>query len=281
MIQFGHAGRKASTVAPWLAASEPALERNGGWPTQIQAPSPIAYDKHFPVPNEMTKDDISQLKAAYAAATRRALEAGFDAVEIHAAHGYLMHEFYSPVSNRRSDEYGGSFENRTRLLLEVVDVIRKELPKETPLFCRISATDWLDYEGSPFTESWTLDQSIRLAHLLAEHGVDLLDVSSGGISPAQKIGRNEDYQADLSFAIKQSVGDKMKVTAVGRIRNGRQANRYIENGIDAVFVGRYFQKNPGLVWAFADELGTPIKMASQIEWGFTGRNSLEKSKGNR
>lgn len=276
MIQLGHAGRKASTVAPWLAASEPAIEKNGGWPTKLQAPSAIAYDSHYPVPNAMTLQEIAELKANFGAAARRAMKAGFDAIEIHAAHGYLLHEFYSPVSNRRTDEYGGSFENRTRLLLEVAETVRKELPDDKALCVRITATDWLDYEGSPYSESWTLNDSIKLAHLLADRGVDLLDVSSGGNSPFQKISRTEDYQADLSFAIKKSVGDRMKVTAVGRITNAKQANRYIESGLDAVFIGRYFQKNPGLVWAFAEELGTRVKIANQIEWGFYGRNMFRK-----
>jgi 2,4-dienoyl-CoA reductase-like NADH-dependent reductase (Old Yellow Enzyme family) len=273
MIQIGHAGWKASTVAPWLARGAMAIEKNGGWPMQLQAPSAIAYAPNWPVPNAMTTQDIEELKRGFAAATRRAMEADFDAIELHAAHGYLMHSFYSPVSNKRTDEYGGSFENRTRLLVEVVDEVRAMLPEDKPLCVRITGTDWLDYEGSPEPESWTVNDAAKLAHVLADHGVDLLDISSGGISPHQRIGRDEDYQANLSLAIKKSVGDKVKVTAVGRITSGKQANRYIESGLDAVFVGRAFQKNPGTVWAFADELNTPIKMANQIEWGFANRDN--------
>ena len=273
MIQIGHAGWKASTVAPWLARGAVAIEKNGGWPMRLQAPSAIAYAPNWPVPTAMTKDDIEELKRGFAAAARRAMEAGFDAVELHAAHGYLMHSFYSPVSNKRTDEYGGSFENRIRLLVEVVDEVRAVLSEDKPLCVRITGTDWLDYEGSPELESWTVNDAAKLAHVLADHGVDLLDVSSGGISPHQRIGRDEDYQANLSLAIKKSVGDKVKVTAVGRITSGKQANRYIESGLDAVFVGRAFQKNPGTVWAFADELNTPIKIANQIEWGFASRDN--------
>ncbi|KAF2094642.1 FMN-linked oxidoreductase [Rhizodiscina lignyota] len=273
IIQMGHAGWKSSTVAPWLDRANIAIEKNGGWPTQIQGPSAIAYAKHFPVPNEMTLEDIEEFKAAYAAAAKRAMKAGFDGIELHAAHGYLMHSFYSPVSNKRTDKYGGSFENRTRLILEVAEIVRRELPEDKVLFARITGTDWLDYEGSPEPESWTLNDAIKLGHLLADRGVDLLDVSSGGISPHQRISRDEDYQADLSLAIKKSVGDKIKVTAVGRITSGKQANRYIEAGLDAVFVGRLFQKNPGLVWQFAEELNTPIKLANQIEWGFARRDN--------
>ena len=271
MIQMGHSGWKAGMVAPWLARGQIAISKNGGWPTQFQAPSAVPFAKHFPVPKAMTKQDIEELKGAFVAAARRALQAGFDGIELHAAHGYIMHSSYSPVSNKRTDEYGGSFENRTRLLLEVVDLLRGELPDTHPLFVRITGTDWLDYEGSPCPESWTLDDAVRLAPLLADHGVDLLDVSSGGISPFQRIADDDDYQANLSLAIKKAVGDKIKVTAVGRITSGKQANRYIEAGLDAVFVGRLFQKNPGLVWAFAEELNTPIKMANQIEWGFAHR----------
>lgn len=273
IIQMGHAGWKAGTVAPWLARGQMAISKNGGWPAHLQAPSAIEFAPGFPVPNEMSLQDIEELKMAYATAVKRAMKAGFDGIELHAAHGYLMHSFYSPVSNKRTDQYGGSFENRTRLLLEVVDIVRRELPDNKVLFVRITGTDWLDYEGSPCPESWTLDDAIKLAHILTAHDVDLLDVSSGGISPHQRIGTDEDYQANLSLAIKRSVGDKIKVTAVGRITSGKQANRYIEAGLDAVFIGRLFQKNPGTVWAFAEELQTPIKMANQIEWGFASRDN--------
>lgn len=273
IIQMGHAGWKAGAVAPWLARGSMAISKNGGWPSQLQGPSAVAFASSFPVPNEMTLEDIQEYKDAYVAATRRAIKAGFDGIELHAAHGYQLHSFCSPVSNKRTDKYGGSFENRTRLLVEVADLVRGELPDDKVLFARITGTDWLDFEESPCPESWTLNDAIKLAHLLADHGVDLLDVSSGGISPHQRIGTDEDYQANLSIAIKKAVGDKIKVTAVGRITTGKQANRYIESGLDAVFIGRQFLKNPGTVWAFADELQTPIKMASQIEWGFARRDN--------
>lgn len=271
MIQLGHAGRKASTVAPWLAASGVATERNNGWPKNLKAPSAIPFSDNLPTPHEMTKADIEEIKTAFAAAIRRALKAGFDAIEIHNAHGYLLHEFISPVSNHRTDEYGGSFENRTRLSLEIVDIARKEIPESMPLFLRVSGTDWLDHEGSPVKESWTGADTVKFAKLIAEHGVDLLDVSSGGIHPAQKITPGPSYQAPFAFAVKKELGDKLHVTAVGAITKGTQANDLLEDGLDAVFVGRYFQKNPGLVWSFAEELDTPIKVANQIGWGFGGR----------
>ncbi|KKY15183.1 putative nadph dehydrogenase [Phaeomoniella chlamydospora] len=271
MIQLAHAGRKGSTVAPWLAASEMATEKNNGWPSKLMAPSAIPFAEQHATPSEMTKKDIEGLKEAFVAATRRALKARFDAIEIHNAHGYLLHEFLSPVSNRRTDEYGGSFENRTRLTLEIVDSVRKEIPDDMPLFLRVSADDWLSYEGSPFTASWTKEDTVKLAPLLAEHGVDFLDVSSGGIHPSQKIKGGPSYQAPFALAVKKAVGDKLLVSAVGAITSGPQANALLDEGLDAVFIGRYFQKEPGLVWRFAEELETPIKVANQIAWGFGGR----------
>ena len=271
MIQIAHAGRKASTVAPWLSASGVATEKNNGWPKNLKAPSAIPFADNLPTPKEMTKADIEEFKTAYAAAIERALKAGVDAIEIHNAHGYLLHEFLSPVSNRRTDEYGGSFENRTRLTIEIVDIVRKIIPDSMPLFLRVSATDWLDYPDSPFQESWTVNDTTKLAGILAEHGVDLLDVSSGGNHPSQKIKGGPSYQAPFALSTKKAVGDKLLVSAVGTITKGDQANGLLEDGLDAIFVGRMFQKNPGLVWNFAEEVNTPINVAHQIGWGFGGR----------
>ena len=151
------------------------------------------------------------------AAVKRALEAGFDVIEIHNAHGYLLHEFLSPVSNKRTDEYGGSWENRTRLTLEVVEAAREAIPEGMPLFLRISASDWLDGQREQFPESWTEADTVRLAPLLAERGVDFLDVSSGGLHPSQKIKTGPGYQAPFAKAVKKAVGDKMAVGVVGSI----------------------------------------------------------------
>ena len=273
-IQLAHAGRKASTVAPWLSMGDTAVEEVNGWPTNVKAPSAIAFSEKYPDPQAMTKAEIWQYKEAWVASVKRALKAGFDVIEIHNAHGYLMHEFLSPVSNKRTDEYGGSWENRVRLTLETVELVRKTIPEDMPLFLRISASDWLDgpdVDKKEFPESWTEADTVKLAPMLAERGVDLLDVSSAGIHPAQKIQSGPGYQAPFAKAVKKAVGDKMMVTAVGTIVEGKQANQLLEDGLDAVFCGRMFQKNPGLVWSFAEDLGVEIKVANQIGWGFGGR----------
>ncbi|KKY13330.1 putative nadh-dependent flavin oxidoreductase [Diplodia seriata] len=242
-IQLAHAGRKASTVAPYLSFSA-----------------------------AMTKDDIVEVRDAFAAAARRAVAAGFDFVEIHNAHGYLLHSFLSPVANHRTDEYGGSFENRTRLTLEVVDAVRAAIPDSMPLFLRISATDFLEeVEGFGPEKSWTLRDAVALAEILAQRGVDVLDVSAGGQHPAQKIKGGPAHQAPFAKAIKEKVGDKLLVATVGTITDGKMANQLLEDGLDIAAAGRGFQKNPGLVWAWADDLDVQIQAAQQIRWGFMGR----------
>jgi len=276
-IQLAHAGRKASTVAPWLSSGATATKAVGGWPDDCLAPSAIPYNEKFPVPREMSVAEIEELKSDFVAAAKRAVAAGFDVVELHNAHGYLLHEFLSPASNKRTDRYGGSFENRARLTLEVVELLRQTIPEEMPLFVRISATDWLEeVEG---LEGWTVEESAKLAGLLAERGVDLLDVSTGGNHPKQKIKGGPGYQAPFAKKIKKAVGDKMLVSTVGSITGGKQAEELLKGGqsgeddepLDAVMAGRSFQKNPGLVWSWAEELGVGIYLANQIGWGFGGR----------
>lgn len=278
-IQIAHAGRKASTVAPWLSRAAVATKAVGGWPDDVVGPSAIAFNEHHATPREMTLDEIEELKEDFVSTARRAVAAGFDVIELHYAHGYLLHSFLSPVSNQRTDKYGGSFENRTRLALELVELVRKEIPEDMPLFVRISATDWLEeVEGFGPEKSWTVDDSCKLAVLLAERGVDFLDVSSGGNHPQQKITSGPGYQAPFAKKIKKAVGDKMLVSTVGSITSGKQANELLEGGkgdddepLDGVAVGRMFQKNPGLVWTWAEELDVGIYVASQIGWGFGGR----------
>jgi len=187
------------------------------------------------------------------------------------AHGYLLHAFLSPVANQRKDKYGGSFENRTRLTLEVVEQTRSIIPKDMPLFLRISATDWLE-EVEEIPESWTAEDTVKLAPLLAERGVDLLDVSSGGQHPKQHPHVKPAYQAPFAIQVKKAVGSKMAVGSVGSIENATLANELLEkDGLDLAIVGRGFQKNPGLVFAWADELNQPVQMPNQIRWGFGGR----------
>ncbi|KAH6667823.1 hypothetical protein B0J14DRAFT_601526 [Halenospora varia] len=278
-IQLAHAGRKASTIAPWLGENTMAATEVGGWPDGLVAPSAIALDPAVnPVPTALTKERIQAIKDAFVAAAKRAVEAGFDVIEIHAAHGYLFHGFLSPVSNHRTDEYGGSFKDRTRLLLEVVDDVRAVIPVEMPLFVRISATDMFEFDPnskSEFPETWTIAHSAQLATLLADRGVDLLDVSSGGIHPKATVpfGTAPGYQVPYAQKIKTVVGDNILISAVGGIKYGPLAEEVLQSGIDVVMAGRWFQKNPGLVYKFADELGVDIKMAHQIGWGFGGRGS--------
>ncbi|TGO68402.1 hypothetical protein BOTNAR_0025g00340 [Botryotinia narcissicola] len=271
-IQLAHAGRKASTVAPWLSMSRgpAAVSKNAhGWPDNVKGPSPIAYKDKNIIPHEMTRDDIKSLVEAFGDAAKRAIEAGFDAIEIHGAHGYLLHQFLSPASNKRTDDYGGSFENRTRVVLEIVDLTRQIMPKDMPLFFRVSASEWLEHLAPE--PSWDVQESIKLAKILAARGVDALDVSSGGNDPRQKINGGPGYQAPFARQIKLAVGDSLLVGTVGSITSGVQANDLLkDNGLDMIFIGRMFQKNPGLVWTFADELGVDIKVANQIQWGFGG-----------
>ncbi|KAM7210760.1 FMN-linked oxidoreductase [Rhypophila decipiens] len=279
-IQLSHAGRKASTVAPWLSMGATATETVGGWPDDVLAPSDLRYNDAFPPVRAMTVAEIEQLKKYWVDATRRAVVAGFDVVEIHAAHGYLLHSFLSPASNKRTDQYGGSFDDRVRLLVEVVELVRGEMPQQMPLFVRISATDWLEEVegyGPEEDKSWTAEQSARLAQVMATKGVYLIDVSSGGNSPQQKITiRGPGYQAGFARKIKEAVGDKLLVSTVGSITSGKLAEQLLTgNGgddgkqeveLDVVMAGRAFQKNPGL-------LGIPIHHANQIGWGFGGRGA--------
>ncbi|KAK5939018.1 NADH-dependent flavin oxidoreductase [Knufia obscura] len=278
-IQLAHAGRKASTVAPWLSMGDTAVEEVNGWPKDVWAPSAIPFSESFPMPNELTKEGIQGIKDAFVAAAKRAMKAGFDVIEIHNAHGYLLHEFLSPVSNKRTDDYGGSFENRTRLTLEVVEAVRKTIPDSMPLFLRISGTDWLEGHKEELGESWTKEDTARLAPLLAEGGVDLIDVSSAGLHPKQAIEKGEKaYQAAVARSVKKAVGDKLLITAVGSINEGQQAQQLLDEGLDAVFSGRWFQRNPGLVWNMADDLEVSINVANQIRWGFGGRGTQKPNR---
>ncbi|KAH7024437.1 uncharacterized protein B0I36DRAFT_273982 [Microdochium trichocladiopsis] len=288
-IQLAHAGRKASTVAPWLSMNATAPASEGGWPDDVVAPSAIPFTEGVnPTPREMSLDEIAELKRDFASAAGRALRAGFDAIEIHSAHGYLLHSFLSPVSNKRTDRYGGSFENRTRLLLEIVETVRGVIPKEMPLLVRVSATDWFEFAAEKgvevppeAAESWTVEQTSRLAPLLADAGVDLLDVSSGGVHPkgAGIIQAGQGYQAHFAKAVKKSVGDKLAVSAVGSIHDGHLAEDLLTaGGLDVIFAGRWFQKNPGLVFQMADDLEADVKMPNQIGWGFGGRGKKQRQK---
>jgi 2,4-dienoyl-CoA reductase-like NADH-dependent reductase (Old Yellow Enzyme family) len=205
-MQLAHAGRKASTYRPWEGLGT-VPENAGGW-TNVVAPSALAFADHYPMPQALTSDGIQEIVAAFAEAARRACEAGFRVIEIHAAHGYLIHEFLSPLSNRRQDAYGGSFENRTRLLREIVAAVRSSWPERAPLFVRISATDWVD-------GGWDIQQSVELARGLGKIGVDLIDCSSGGNVAHAKIPVGPGYQTRFAEQIRRETG--IMTGAVGMI----------------------------------------------------------------
>ncbi|MEO6964951.1 MAG: NADH:flavin oxidoreductase/NADH oxidase [Acidobacteriaceae bacterium] len=232
-MQLAHAGRKASTAAPW-AGHELVPPEKGGW--QPVAPSAIAFSPDYAVPTALDEAGIHEVREGFARAARRALQAGFDFVEIHAAHGYLLHQFLSPLANRRIDNYGGSFTNRTRLALEVVDAVRREWPQHLPLFVRISATEWA--EGR-----WNVDESVKLAHLLREHGVDLVDVSSGGLVPGVKVPVAPGYQVGFAARIRREAS--IATAAGGLITEPEQANTIIaEEQADLVLLARAMLRDP-------------------------------------
>lgn len=243
-LQLAHAGRKASTTVPWEGDTEVPVSR-GGW--QALAPSPIKFREDYPQPRELTKQEIAGLVQAFAAATQRALAAGFDLVELHFAHGYLAHEFLSPLSNKRTDEYGGSFENRVRMPLEVTRAVRAVLPASAPLLVRISATDWA--EGG-----WDEQQSVELCKLLKAEGVDLIDVSSGGLVHNAKIAVGPAFQAPFAAKIRAEAG--IATAAVGIIYEPQQAESLVAEGkCDAVFLARELLRNPYFALQAADLLG--------------------------
>ncbi|KAJ3992143.1 hypothetical protein F5050DRAFT_1898177 [Lentinula boryana] len=271
-IQLAHAGRKASTVAPWLQSNYPATTVVGGHNDAV-GPSAIPYDEINQIPKELSKSQLDEIIISWAQAAKRAVRAGFDVIEIHNAHGFLLHSFNSPLSNKRTDEYGGSFENRIRLSVEVVDAIRTVIPEGMPLFMRVSASDRMEEIDVP---SWTLADTIRLAPILSTHGVDLLDVSSAGSSLKQSLQDTTAHQK-FSKEIKKTLtnaGDPMLVSTVGGIKSAIQAEGYLQDAVaDVTFVGRQFQRDPALVWRFADELGIRVYVAVQMWWPFYGRAS--------
>jgi 2,4-dienoyl-CoA reductase-like NADH-dependent reductase (Old Yellow Enzyme family) len=234
-IQLAHAGRKASTDAPWRGG-KPLGEDQGGW--QPIAPSPLAFDNYH-VPREMTRQDIDAVLSQFTDAARRSLDAGFEVIEIHMAHGYLLHEFLSPLSNHRGDEYGGSLEGRARFPLQVAEAVRRVWPDRWPVFVRISATDWA--EGG-----WDLPQSVVFSGWLKKLGVDLIDCSSGGLVPGVTIPVGAGYQVPFAAAIREEVG--IATGAVGMITEPQQAEEIVASGkADAVFLARATLRDP--YWA--------------------------------
>ncbi|GAA5009034.1 NADH:flavin oxidoreductase/NADH oxidase [Streptomyces siamensis] len=252
-LQLAHAGRKAATERPWKGGAPIAP---GALAWQPLAPSPLPFDEGHPVPAELTVAEIREIVGQFADAARRALDAGFEVVEIHGAHGYLLNEFLSPHSNHRTDAYGGSYENRTRFALDVVDAVREVWPESKPLFFRISATDWLEADG------WSADDTVRFAARLHEHGVDLLDVSTGGNASGVRIPVEPGYQVPFAARVKNETS--LPVAAVGLITEIEQAEKILTNGeADAVLLGRELLRNPSFARLAARELGGDVHVPDQ------------------
>jgi 2,4-dienoyl-CoA reductase-like NADH-dependent reductase (Old Yellow Enzyme family) len=247
-LQLAHAGRKASTAEPWKGGG-PVPPEEGGW-EPIWAPSAIPFREGWQVPRAMPVAEIKKVVHAFAAGARRVLEAGGKIAEIHAAHGYLLHEFLSPLSNHRADEYGGSFDNRTRIVREVVDAIRAVWPERLPLWMRISATDWT--EGG-----WTIEDSVALAAQVKDRGVDLIDCSSGGNVPVAKIAVGPGYQVPFAERIRRETG--VMTGAVGLITEPEQAEEILEHGrADVVLLARQLLRDPYWPLHAAKALGEPV-----------------------
>ena len=269
-IQLAHAGRKASMLPPGHPEGI-AGPNDGGW-TKVLAPSALRYSERYPMPQALDEAGIARIKTAFCDAARRAAQAGFDVVEIHAAHGYLLHEFLSPLSNHRTDNYGGSFANRVRLLLEVTEAVRSVWPRQLPLFVRISATDWT--EGG-----WSLEESIELARLLGERSVDLIDVSSGGNVSKAQIPVGAGYQTRFAERIRQEAG--IKTGTVGLITSAAQAEHILRSEqADIVLLGRELLRAPYWPLHAAEELGAttswPLQYLRAAGLGTEQRKPVEK-----
>ena len=258
-IQLAHAGRKASVHRPWEGGG-PVGKHEGAWP--VVGPSPLPFAESYPIPHELSPDEIGDVIAAFARAAERSLAAGFEVVEVHAAHGYLYHEFLSPGSNHRTDRYGGSFENRIRIVVETARAIRRVWPERLPLFVRVSATDWL--EGTSGTPSWTLEQSVALARVLREEGVDVLDCSSGGNVPHVHVPTGPGYQTGFAERIRREAG--IRTMAIGMITTPEQADSILRSGqADLVALAREELRDPYWPLRAARTLGRDVSWPEQYE----------------
>lgn len=253
-IQLAHAGRKASVYRPWSGNGAVAIE-DGGWETI--APSAVPFAQNYPHPVEMSNEEIATVVRSFQAGAQRALQAGFEVMEVHAAHGYLVHQFLSPYSNKRTDSYGGSLENRMRFLLEVTDAVRQVIPAEMPLIVRVSATEWT--EGG-----LTLEESVLVARELKKHGVDLIDVSSSGNIENAKIPVGPNYQVPLAETIRRDAA--IPTGTVGLITEPTQANDILEQQqADLILLGRELLRNPRWTQHAAQELKADITWPKQYE----------------
>lgn len=258
-IQLAHAGRKASCQPPWEGGASLKTAEQGGW--SVVGPSPIPFDEGDPLPRPLDEADIKEVVAAFATAAGRAIRAGFKVVELHSAHGYLLHEFLSPLSNRRTDRYGGSLENRMRLTLEIAAELRHVLPDDVPLFVRISATDWV--EGG-----WDLEQSVALAQKLQPLGVDLIDASSGALLPRVRIPVERNYQVPFAATIRKEA--KIMTGAVGLITETNQANEIITSGsADLVFLAREMLREP--YWSLKAQQALKQEPDWAVQYGYAVR----------
>jgi 2,4-dienoyl-CoA reductase (NADPH2) len=255
-IQIAHAGRKGSCLPPWKGGARLVRPEDGAYP--VVAPSPIPFRDTDPAPIALDESGIREIVDAFAAAARRAVAAGFRVLELHNAHGYLLHEFLSPLSNSRTDRYGGTFENRIRLSLEVVTAIRKAVPDDMPLFVRISCTDWAD-------GGWDLEQSIELARALKPLGVDLIDCSSGALVPYAKIPVAPGFQVPFSSAIRERAG--IATAAVGKITDPKQADEIVTSGkADLTFLAREMLREP--YWAIKAAQALGEEAAWPVQYGY-------------
>ncbi|AXF19137.1 oxidoreductase [Burkholderia pyrrocinia] len=251
-MQLSHAGRKASSDVPWQGGQLVSVA-DGGW--LPQAPSAVPHKDGETPPLALDAAGLNRIREAFAAAAKRAARLGIDAIEVHAAHGYLLHQFLSPLANQRTDEYGGSLENRMRFPLEIFEIVRAAFPEDRPVGVRVSATDWV--EGG-----WELDDTIAFAHELKRRGCDWIDVSSGGVSPLQKIPLSPGYQVPFAQAVKRAVG--MPTMAVGLINDPAHANRLIETGdADFIAMARAMLYDPRWPWHAAAELGAQVTAPPQ------------------
>ncbi|HEX6881593.1 MAG TPA: NADH:flavin oxidoreductase/NADH oxidase [Terriglobales bacterium] len=252
-IQLAHAGFKASTAPPWLGG-KPVEVKDGGW-RPVFAPSAVPFSAHSIVPEALDQAGIQRVLKAFRDAAHRALEAGFNVIEIHAAHGYLLNEFLSPITNKRDDQYGGSFENRTRIVRETVQAVREVWPERLPLFMRVSATDWV--EGG-----WTPEDSVALARMVKPLGVDLIDCSSGGIAPGAQIPLGPGYQVPLARRVRLEAG--IPTGTVGLITEAAQAESILAEGAaDLILMARQFLRDPYAPLHAAKELGVELDWPAQ------------------
>ncbi len=258
-IQLAHAGRKGSCDVPWRGGESLKSAEDGGWP--VVGPSPIAFEEGDPVPQELDEAGINHIVDAFEMGARRAQAAGFKVIEIHSAHGYLLHEFLSPLSNRRRDQYGGSLKNRLRFLLRIAERLRSVLAEELPLFVRVSATDWVD-------GGWDIEQTVEAARQLKELGVDLIDVSSGGAVPTARIPVGKGYQVPFARRIREEAG--IRTGAVGMISEPEEANQIITSGdANIVFIGRELLREP--YWALKAQQTLGGESAWPTQYGYAVR----------